>query len=84
MAGQIGSSSSSASKTGSRSPRKSWSFPIAHGLAKSTASVLQAIDFLDAESKLYDAERFAEMQRDREEKRQRGRHNAVSPSLTGL
>jgi hypothetical protein len=59
-------------------PKEILVFPYRHGLGKSTASVLQAIDFLDADSKLYDAERFAEMQRNREEKRQRGRHNAVT------
>jgi hypothetical protein len=44
-------------------------FPYRQGLGKSTDSVLQTIDFLGAESRLYDVEGFAEMQRKRDEKR---------------
>jgi hypothetical protein len=44
-------------------------FPYSHGLGKSTKSVLQTVEFLGADPPLYDANRFADMQRNREEKR---------------
>jgi hypothetical protein len=46
-------------------------FPYRHGLGWSTRSVLDVIDFVDVDSKIYDTAGFAEMQRNREEKRRK-------------
>ena len=59
-------------------PKSPLVFPYRHGFGKSMTSVLQTIDFLDVDPKLYNAESFAEMQKNREEKRRRSRQHTVT------